>query len=270
MDSYQLHAALCHHPACNGAVYSAGDEQSRLSRRARGHTARAFELVAVNKRALVAHLDVYYNIGVMNIDFQMVEFREYLSADLSAYRGRIERKLLVRALCLDLESRCGVEQGSRIFNAGVENNVHILFDCGGARESGYAEDLEKSFGRFVEIGILGSFDYYRRLRGGAGEFAERRESATDIRHEHIFKSAPVESLECKLTVFDENNFLHVVIPFLFILLIFSYCFLPLGNAVDEHVYLFFCGKTREADSERALSDFVAQPHIFEHRALMSL
>ena len=44
----------------------------------------------------------------------------------------------------------------------------------------------------------------------------------------------------------------------------------LGNAVDEHIYLFFCGKTREADSERALSDFVAQPHIFEHRALMSL
>ena len=74
MNSYQLHAALCHHPACNGAVYSAGDEQSRLSRRARGHTARAFELVAVNKRALVAHLDVYYNIGVMNIDFKMVEF----------------------------------------------------------------------------------------------------------------------------------------------------------------------------------------------------
>ena len=119
----------------------------------------------MDKRALIAHLDVYYNIGVMNIDFQMVEFREYLSADTLCISRESERKLLVRALCLDLESRCGVEQGSRIFNAGVENNVHILFDCGGARESGYAEDLEKSFGRFVEIGILGSFDYYRRLRG---------------------------------------------------------------------------------------------------------
>ena len=57
-----------------------------------------------------------------------------------------------------------------------------------------------------------------------------------------YKSAPVESFERKLTVFDENNFLHIVIPFLFILLIFPYCFLPLGNAVDEHIYLFFCGK----------------------------
>ena len=93
MNRYQLYAALCHHPACNGTVYSAGDEQSRLSRGARGHTARALELIAVDKRALVAHLDIYYNIRVMNIDLQMMEPREYLSADFSAYLGRIERKL---------------------------------------------------------------------------------------------------------------------------------------------------------------------------------
>ena len=86
--------------------------------------------------------DIYYNIRVMNIDLQMMEPREYLSADFSAYLGRIERKLLVRALRLNLKGRSRIEQGSRVFNAGVENNIHILFDCGCAGESGYAENLQ--------------------------------------------------------------------------------------------------------------------------------
>ena len=87
MNPDKVKSALCHHPACNGAVNSARNKERRSARGADGHTARTLELIAVNKRVAVAYLDIDNNIGIMNINPEVGKLTENFTADLAANLG---------------------------------------------------------------------------------------------------------------------------------------------------------------------------------------
>ena len=103
MNRRKGNSALCHHPRRNGAVYAAGNKYSRPAGRSCGHTARALYLAASDESVLVADLDGYRNLGIVNVDLYSGVIFENNAADLVADLRRIEREFLIRTLRRDLE-----------------------------------------------------------------------------------------------------------------------------------------------------------------------
>ena len=130
MHRAQLQTALCHHITGNRRVDAAGQQQSRLAVGADRHAARTRHFACVYICRLVAHLDIDAQLRIMHVRNQIFILVIEIAADFLANLDGIERELLIRALCLNLEALDTLQLIAQIFIDRVPDGIHILLtDC---------------------------------------------------------------------------------------------------------------------------------------------
>ena len=94
MNGAERESAFCHHIACNGAVYAAGDEQRCFACRTDRHTVGTGNLGTVDVCG-ISDLYAKRNFGLADINMQLREPYQHLIAHFVVYRIGIHEIVLV-------------------------------------------------------------------------------------------------------------------------------------------------------------------------------
>ena len=103
MHCFDQHPALRHHPCCHRTVDTAGKQGQTLAVCPQRQTAEAGDLPFVNIRSVMAHIHMQQHIRLMHVHLEHLAADKHLGADDASDFRRFDRKILVRALGLDLE-----------------------------------------------------------------------------------------------------------------------------------------------------------------------
>ena len=206
----QLHAALGHHEGGDRAVDSAGEKAHSLAAHADGQTTRAALSGGVDIGCGFADFHMDGQLRIVHIDREMgiflMQHTAHILGDLDAGHG----ELLVGTLGLDLEGARAAELFAQIALGALQNGVLILFAGRGAADSHDAENLAAGIVCLVQIALALGLDIDGALLGVNVESAAVLQTAADICHQLILKSAAVETLEDDLAEFKKNDLVHMI------------------------------------------------------------
>ena len=155
----------------------------------------------MNVGGIVAHLDIYRELGVMHVHPAFGEGVRQKAADVLRNGDARHREALVRALCLDLEALRLFELFAEIALRRLKNGVLILLAGGGAAYRDRAEHRLHSLEGGVHIAIVRlRLNVGRGLDGVDPEIAEAAKPPPDVCHKLILKYPLVKALEHDLPV----------------------------------------------------------------------
>ena len=103
MERLNFHAALCHHIARNGGVYTARKEQQTVSVCGNGKSSCTLDGARADIGIFFTHLDLNGHVGIVNVNLDAVAQGQNQSAHLCGDLRGFEREALIRTLGFHLE-----------------------------------------------------------------------------------------------------------------------------------------------------------------------
>ena len=209
MHAAQLQAALCHHPAGNGGIDTAAQQQHAPAGGTGGQTACTGDGAAVDKGVILADLHPDGDLRILHLRLQVGKHIAEVAAHFPADLGRCQGEALVSALGLHL---IGADTAQQVFQiqAGLFFNVaDVLFAHHGtahAHQTEYpAADLH---------GLVHGCAFIQRLHieGGLAavdlEVAHLFQTPMEGLLQTILKFTAVQALEHQLAALTKQNFSH--------------------------------------------------------------
>ena len=204
VDAAQLQTALGHHPAGNRGVDAAGEQQRCTTVRADWHAARTRNRTGVNEGVLLAHLNVYGQVGMVHVRTDLWKQISKLAADVLADFGGGHREFLVAALGLDLERFCRGKIGCQIVLCGRNDALERLFRADRCTGDGRkAEHTACALHNRICVRIVRNLHINDRLAHGDLAVCNVRHAALEVFQQTILKGFAVESLEDNLTALEQ-------------------------------------------------------------------
>ena len=209
VNGLQLHTALGHHKACNGAVDTAAEKQKTFACRTDGKAACAVFLRGVHVGISVAHFHADHRFGIVQIHFASANGSEQHTAHLCGNLRRLQRERFIGSFSIHtkpLDTRHFRGQiGARRFADGF----HILFAFCRAADLDDAKNLFCGIIHTVEIArVLLRHDIHGALHHRHLEFAIRSASAAQGAQQSRLKLIAVRTLEHDLAKLAQDNFFH--------------------------------------------------------------
>ena len=158
----------------------------------------------------VPYFDPDGQLGRMDIDLQVGEAgKNRLTGHTADLRGG-QREGFIGAFGLHLEGSGRLQRGLQIRQRRCEDGVHAFGRHPGPGESRNPEHAAHTGAGLLQVDIgRGGFDEDGGLGRPQPEISQRAETMAQIFEQHRFKGAPVEPLEGQLSVFDQQDLLHV-------------------------------------------------------------
>ena len=146
-----MYATACHAIACHRAVNAAGQEQKCLAAAADRQTACTLEVCPVNKCVGITDLYHYSHVRMVYINGKVRICVQQDTAQLCADLRRLQRKRLVRTLCLYLKRICTLQNLFQIRDRLGRNVLHGLFADASTAQRRNAKDALELFQNFVQV-----------------------------------------------------------------------------------------------------------------------
>ncbi len=214
MDVVQRQTAAGHAPRGHGAVNAAGQQVQRTAAGAHGQTARSLDLGAVDVGGVVADFHHNFQLGVVDVNAQMMMLVQQIRAQLTADFGALHRVGLVGALGLDLEGAQAAQRLAEVGLGGLADGVKVLgaldrtAELDDAEHAGDAAEglvhIKALLLRLDENGALGLIDL---------ELAQRLKPPADGLGQPRLKLAAVQALQRHFALIGEDDLFHWDIPF---------------------------------------------------------
>ena len=204
VDAAQLQTALGHHPAGNRGVNAAGEQQRCTAVRADRHAACTRNRTGVNEGVLLAHLNVYGQVGMVHVRTNIREQISKLAADVLADLCRCHREFLVSALGLDLKGLSRRKIGCQIVLCGRNDTLERLFRADRCTGDGRkAEHTACALHNRICVRIVRNLHINDRLAHGDLAVCNVRHAALEVFQQTVLKGLAVQSLEDDLTALEQ-------------------------------------------------------------------
>ena len=209
MHAAQLQTALCHHPAGNGRIDTAAQQQHTPTRGAGGQTACTGDGAAVNKGVILPNLHPDGDLRLFHLRLQMGKHIAEVAAHFPADLGRGQGEALVGALGLHLIGADTAQQVFQIQACLFLDVPDVLFTHHGAAHAHQTEHPAADL-----HGLVHGSAFILRLHVEGGL------AAVDLEIAHLFqppvqgllqtilKFTAVQALEHQLAALTKQNFSH--------------------------------------------------------------
>ena len=163
---------------------------------------------------MVADLDHDLQLGIVDIDPQVMVLIQQVGAKLAADLGAFHRVSLVGALGLDLKGAHTAQFLAKVGLGGLADGIKILGALDRTAELDDAEHMGNAAERLVHVkAVLLRLDKNGALRLIDLELAQRLQPPADDLGEPCLKLGAVQPLQCHFALIGEDDFFHRNIPF---------------------------------------------------------
>ena len=209
VDVVQRQTSPRHAPCRHRAVDAAGQQVQRAAAGADGQTARSLDLGAVDIGGMVADLDHDLQLGVVDIDPQVMVLIQQVGAQFAADLGAFHRVGLVGALGLDLKGAHAAQFFAKVGLGSLADGIKILGALDRTAELDDAEHMGNAAERLVHVkAFLLRLDENGALRLIDLELAQRLQPPADNLGEPCLKLGAVQPLQCHFALIGEDDFFH--------------------------------------------------------------
>ena len=205
MQTFHVHAALCHHVPCHGAVNPPRKQKQALACRAYGHSVCPLDKLPEDKRApMLANVHLNTEIGIVHVhfEFSFAVFQKH-TAKRAADLHRRQRILLIAAVGFHLKRAFRSTEEFRRLEDGLQIGIRFIGDAERMQPE-YLFQFFHDFFQLVLVEILHEIttDLFDELR------IKPFQRTTKVGFERPFEKSPVLPLQKYLRIADNNHSFH--------------------------------------------------------------